>query len=375
MCRTPFSRSRKTSAERRTLARWLGPLGFLFAILLVLLGPADLLVPARDGILGYSRVFAPYLALLFVPLDLVTLWLRGRPRWLLGVIVIVGLAMATVRFLPVLPSVVADTDPSLPQVRLATWNLELDASDAAPITVAILERAPGLIGLQELTPDVADAIAADPELRAAFAHQILQPASDWTGMGLLSSWPLESPAETSGRPPLIEATVLLPDGSPLDVLVAHAPPPTMGILRTGPRYDPTNRDISIGWLRERVRSSLDTGRPMALLGDFNATDREIAYEELSDGPTDSYRAAGSGWGHTWRPPIVAGLPFGLLRLDLVLTGPGVIPITSEPDCAPRGSDHCILDVVAVVEGVGEPPVEAADPGRSRNIVRSWLVGQ
>lgn len=49
-----------------------------------------------------------------------------------------------------------------------------------------------------------------------------------------------------------------------------------------------------------------------LLGDFNVTDREIGYAELSDGLTDSYRAAGSGWGHTWRPPSMAGLPFGLL---------------------------------------------------------------
>ena len=140
-------------------------------------------------------------------------------------------------------------------------------------------------------------------------------------MGLLSSWSFEGLVDTSGSPPPIAATILLPEGPALSIVVAHAPPPTMGSLRTGPRYDPTNRDLSIEWLRQRIGPSLEAGDPIVLLGDFNVTDREVGYGELSDGLTDSYRTAGSGWGHPWRPPRMAGLPFGLLRVDLALAGP------------------------------------------------------
>lgn len=317
---------------------------------LVLLALADLFVPARDGLLGYSRVFAPFLVLLFVPLGLVALWRRGRTGWLLGAIVLIGLGIGAVRFLPSLPGGAVSADLSLPQIHVSTWNLERDAVPQGSLIPALVERAPGIIGLQELTPDQAATISADPTLREHFPFQVLDPADDWSGMGLLSSWPMTGTPELSKRPPLIATTITPPDAPPLDVIVAHAPPPTMGILRSGPRYDPTRRDASILMLRDRLRPGLDAGRPTLLLGDFNTIDRELGYADLTDGLTDSWRAAGSGFGHTWRPPSLAGLPFGLLRLDMVLTGPGILPIASEPDCSPRQSDHCILDVVLAIQG-------------------------
>jgi endonuclease/exonuclease/phosphatase family metal-dependent hydrolase len=139
-------------------------------------------------------------------------------------------------------------------------------------------------------------------------------------MGLLSSWPIDGEVEASVRPPLIAATVVPPDGETLDVIVAHAPPPTMGILRTGPRFDPTNRDIGLRQLWERVDASIDAGRGVVLIGDLNVTDRELGYTDIAEGLADSYLMAGSGWGHTWRPPRFAALPFGLLRIDMALSG-------------------------------------------------------
>jgi hypothetical protein len=38
----------------------------------------------------------------------------------------------------------------------------------------------------------------------------------------------------------------------------------------------------------------------------------------------------------------------MLRIDMVLTGPGATPVASVPDCTPRSSDHCILDVTIAV---------------------------
>jgi hypothetical protein len=35
----------------------------------------------------------------------------------------------------------------------------------------------------------------------------------------------------------------------------------------------------------------------------------------------------------------------------VLSSPDVVPIASTTDCQPRGSDHCIVDVVAALPRV------------------------
>jgi endonuclease/exonuclease/phosphatase family metal-dependent hydrolase len=306
-------------------------------------------VPAREGILAYSRVLAPYLALLFVPLGLLALWQRGRARWLLGAIVLVGLGLAVVRFAPVLPIGRADVDASALRLAIASWNVAVDEVEPDVLLEALAERAPAVIGLQELGPGLASVIDAAPVITERYPYRVLEPASDWTGMGLLSTWPVEGDVETSVRPPLIAATVVPPDGEPLDVIVAHAPPPTMGILRTGPRFDPTNRDIGLRRLQERIDASIEAGRDVVLVGDLNLTDRELGYADLADGLADSYRVAGSGWGHTWRPPSVAGLPFGLLRLDMACSGPGLTPVASDPDCTPRRTDHCLLDVAYVRE--------------------------
>ena len=82
---------------------------------------------------------------------------------------------------------------------------------------------------------------------------------------------------------------------------------------------------------------------VVLLGDLNLTDREIAYDELTARLADTYRVAGSGLGNTWRLPVGGGLPFRTLRIDMVLTGPGLEPLSNRPDCTPRVSDHCIVD--------------------------------
>ena len=98
---------------------------------------------------------------------------------------------------------------------------------------SLAERAPGIIALQELTPEHAEVIAASDELRQSFPYQVLEPTDSWDGMGLLSSWPISGRVVTDRKPPLIAATVDLPDGMRLDVIVAHAPPPQLGLRAAG----------------------------------------------------------------------------------------------------------------------------------------------
>jgi hypothetical protein len=87
---------------------------------------------------------------------------------------------------------------------------------------------------------------------------------------------------------------------------------------------------------------LARGEPFVLLGDQNVTERELAYGDLSAGLTDTFKAVGSGFGSTWRPPFVMSLPFNLLRIDYQFAGPSLTPLSVDTDCTPRSSDHCIV---------------------------------
>jgi endonuclease/exonuclease/phosphatase (EEP) superfamily protein YafD len=91
-----------------------------------------------------------------------------------------------------------------------------------------------------------------------------------------------------------------------------------------------------------VEPYVENGEHVILLGDFNVTEREPAYRDVSSGLTDLFRAVGTGAGSTWRPHQLMGLDFALLRIDYIFTGPGIRPLRASADCTPRGSDHCIL---------------------------------
>jgi endonuclease/exonuclease/phosphatase family metal-dependent hydrolase len=93
---------------------------------------------------------------------------------------------------------------------------------------------------------------------------------------------------------------------------------------------------------EAIQPLVESGAPFVLAGDFNVTEREPAYGDLSAGLTDTFKAVGAGFGTTWRPPFVMSQPFGLLRIDYLFAGPGVTPLSVATDCAPRNSDHCVV---------------------------------
>ncbi len=87
---------------------------------------------------------------------------------------------------------------------------------------------------------------------------------------------------------------------------------------------------------------LNSGDPLILAGDFNITDREPAYRDLSNGLTDAWRKVGAGLGSTWRPSLLMGQQVGLLRIDYLFSSPNVMPLNMAVDCTPRDSDHCVV---------------------------------
>ena len=106
-----------------------------------------------------------------------------------------------------------------------------------------------------------------------------------------------------------------------------------------------------------------------MLGDFNTTEREPAYAELSAGLHDAQKEAGVGLGMTWRPASLENLPFGLLRIDYLFASPRFVALAAGPDCTPRGSDHCLVSATFArpqtrpESASGRLPVSAAPVAR------------
>jgi len=161
-------------------------------------------------------------------------------------------------------------------------------------------------------------------------------------VGLLSQYPiLEHDASTD--PPYMRAVVAPPATDPIVVYVVHPLPARfvhLGDIPVG--IDTSVRELAIAFIRRRVEEDVAARRSVIVLGDINATEREPAYAELSAGLRDAHLDAGGGPGSTWRPPPLAFLPFGLLRIDYVLATPDLVPTSSTVDCS-LPSDHCRVD--------------------------------
>jgi vancomycin resistance protein VanJ len=161
-------------------------------------------------------------------------------------------------------------------------------------------------------------------------------------MGLLSMYPVIE-QEKLVHPTSIWVKLDLGDGQTLMLANVHLLRPRSTIkeeLQTGQMYEPNHRDEQIRRLRKEIAPLLERGEPFLLVGDFNLTERDPAYHELTEGLHDAHRQAGWGTGHSWRPNPKWN--FGLLRIDYLLNSPNVTPLQTSVDCTPRGSDHYIV---------------------------------
>lgn len=309
----------------------------------------QVVAPQRNGPLALAQIGAPHLTLLCLfALPLVFARVTGQPslrvarRWL-RVALVAGLAVGVVRFGPGLVSFPMASVTGASELTLTSWNLYFGQPSDVTVTGVLRDARTDLIGLQELRPPHAGLLATDPVLRETHPHRILLPDAGTLGVGLLSRYPmLESGALTT--PPTVWARIPFPATGSVLVVVSH---PLPGRIRfAGPLpigFDATERDEAIRELRRSlIDPALTRGERVILVGDFNVTDREPAYGDLSAGLRDAHAEVGVGPGSTWRPDRLAWLPAGLLRIDLVLTGPGVQPTAISTDCTPRGSDHCIV---------------------------------
>lgn len=312
---------------------------FLAAIVLgvAIFDLAGLIPGPGDGPIGLAQVLAAHLTiatLLLLPFALI----RGATA--LRVAFVVLAVAAVVRFgadwwSPPAPAAEG------PTIEVATFNLEIMSRDA-PDAVAFLQpMAADVIALQELTPAFADAIAADPVLADHYPYQALYPSGDVLGLGLLSRRPLTDVAFESD-PSRLEALVDTPDGQ-VWVLNVHPLPARMprGPLALPIGFDPTVRNAALERITRDIEAAMAADAPVLMLGDINAAPTEPEFFRFVAGLRDAHAEVGVGPGWTYRPDLLEPLGIGLIRIDVVLTGPGLRPIKEATRCPPAG-DHCAV---------------------------------
>lgn len=331
-------RSARRPARSRRLGRALLNLLTLYPLLLLALSAVHSYAPQRSGPLALTQILAPHLFWLLVPLLPLALLRRTLP---LKLALIACLGLAIVRFGPTLASSPVLETPDALRFSALTWNLELTNRNFAGITERINSSGADIVALQELTPDHAQAIQTDPGLQQRYPYQVLNPKPGVSGMGLLSRFPILKQHPNPDASPRW-AQLDLGDGRTLTVFNSH---PARSGIRLPFDYDPSRRDEQIVTIRARTAPMLERGEPILLLGDFNTTEREPIYQELTSGLQDAHALVGAGSGNSWRPGPLKDWNIGLLRIDYLLTSPDVTPLRVSSDCTPRGGDHCIVQGV------------------------------
>ena len=264
--------------------------------------------------------FAEYL-FLPLPLPLVAAVITRRRPMVIG---LVGIVVAWIflygrLFLPP----VTWRQATGPQITVMTTNTLGFNSHPEGIISSIRASDADVITLQELNPEIAEAI--QQEVVDAYPYQALAPKTGVSGLGVISRYPLEATGIEIegvwvGGPQILEVAW---EGAEITLVNFHTIPP-----------GPLN-PYSLGrTIRERERQigalmAFVGGRsgPSIVMGDLNVTDQSAAYRMMAGSLQDAWVERGWGLGHTFpgaassgsSRPTWAGLPVPkwLLRLDYV----------------------------------------------------------
>jgi len=262
-------------------------------------------------------------------------------RWALfaaaAVVVVAHLVFA-------LPEVLAETPVppgahDAPQLRVFTANVLIGNRAIAGYADEIRGSQPDIVVLKEASPVFLAALRETGAL-SGLLHTVVVPRFDPFAMVIASRWPLrdDEVLPVQGRPVLVRATLEVP-GRDVRLLAVHAIAPRFGHLKEW------EHDLDL--LRRSIHGG---GRPVLVVGDFNATWGNRSFRRLLDfGLTDAAAARGTPFAMTW--PRDRSLVPPMLRIDHVLTGDGAV-VTRIRTGRGKGSDHRPL--VADVALIGAP---------------------
>lgn len=258
-------------------------------------------------------------------------------RRLAGVVALVAaLALAAV----VVPRA-TDDDPTVPPgpdsapVTVATVNMKFGLARPESVVGLIREQRVDVLGLQEVTPEAEQALAATG-LRAELPFVETRAREGAGGTALYARHPLTSSGLVlrEGVFSQVTARVLAPSG-PVDVVVAHPAAPVF-------------RDDAAGWAREIENLPSPApleGPPRLVVGDLNATlDHRPLRTLLSGTWSDAAASLGAGLRGTW-PTDTTLPPFA--AIDHVLVSGPVAPVDLTTRVIPR-TDHAAVVVRLLV---------------------------
>ena len=304
-----------------------------------------LVAPQRTGLLALAQVFAPFL---YLPLLLLLPFAFARHATGLRVLMLASVVVFAARHLPLPNFGAAPQVPAGPRISVLSWNVFIGNHRYDNFREVLLKRPADVVLLQESDWD---SVGEDDAVARLYPYRLTGESDAAPGMALLSAYPVLEHGTLDGErtlfdiPRLLWARLDLGAGRSVTVVSAHP----MSPYRTGKQcatvvcFDSEWRDEQIDAMRSRyIGPMLRSGEPFIIAGDFNVTDREPAYGDLSDGMHDAFRTAGQGLGMTWRPAFLMQQNLALLRIDYQFSSPNVEPVDVTVDCAPRGSDHCMV---------------------------------
>ncbi len=234
------------------------------------------------------------------------------------------------------------TPASSTSLTVMTANLGDGLADPDSLVSFIRDQDVDLVALQEVTPDIADALAAN-------LSDIL-PFQEVRGLGipgkaLLSRYPItqaEWLEDNPGRPDLHAFVEIA--GHPIEVVVAHPPPPELSGGLVNPREGSTEQ------FERLLEIASNAEIPFLMMGDFNMISLHERHSELEGaGLQDVFSLVGSGNGFTYPervPPLPDRLVRPFMRIDYIWASADweAVSATVGDDI---GSDH--LPLVAHIE--------------------------
>jgi vancomycin resistance protein VanJ len=300
----------------------------------------------EHGLLAIFQVLAPHLALLALVLIPISLLEPRAPSLvtavLLGVVV-------SLRFGGDWVSLPVASASGATNLHVVTWNLEVASRPGVDSVAIIRGQEADLVALQELQPDTAAAIDADPTLVARYPYRALVPRDDVLGLGLLSRLPIVD-SSFALEPAVQEAQLDLGGGQTLAVVNAHpyhADIEFLGGTNLPVGLDSRLRNDDLDRIRGRVDARIGQGLPVVLLGDLNTAASEPAFDRFVRGLREVHQEVGFGTGWTWRPSRLEFLGIGLVRIDHVVVSADIAALGISGTC-PRVGDHCMVDASVAV---------------------------
>lgn len=321
------------------------------ATLLALLHLAVLLGwVAVHTLLGDSRwwsfllnTFALYL---FVPLAVTIPLAILLRRFLLDACVVASTALflATYGGLFVPPALRPAVPADAPRLTAMTFNVHVTNQNPAGVAAAIRSAGADVVGLQEVSPAVAQALRQD--LSDRYPYQILGTPNAPNTVAVLSRYPLQAtgialPGQWNDAPLVVRLSFA---GTTVTVLDVH--PVSTLLTRHEIRAETQARAETAQTIAAFVRAQQS---PVIVLTDFNATDQSTPYAIVTQVLGDAWREGGFGFGHTFpgddsfdgtRPRVRNWfIPQWLVRIDYVFHSRQWQTVEAHLGPWDGGSDH------------------------------------